>query len=114
MTGNDTPAMTHGQNESILFARASSSAPADQGFAKRAGAADGSSARREPLEEARREGERSGEEKESRYSAMKQISLRAQKRKRTVCAVGLAYLLGWQVEGMGWKGKERKGRTLLV
>jgi len=32
----------------------------------------------------RREGDRMGEEKERRYSAMKKISLKAQKRKRTV------------------------------
>jgi hypothetical protein len=32
----------------------------------------------------RREGERSGEEKERRYRAMKKTSFRAQKRKRTV------------------------------
>jgi hypothetical protein len=33
----------------------------------------------------RRDGERSGEEKERRYRAMKKSSLRAQKVKRTVC-----------------------------
>ena len=35
----------------------------------------------------RREGERSGEEKDRRYSAMKKSSLRAQKRKSTVCPI---------------------------
>ena len=34
MTGNDTPAMTQGQKLSILFARASSNAPALHGLAK--------------------------------------------------------------------------------
>jgi hypothetical protein len=32
----------------------------------------------------RRDGDRSGEEKDRRYRAMKKVSLRAQKRKRTV------------------------------
>lgn len=36
---------------------------------------------------ARREGESSGEEKERRYSAMKKVSFRRQKRNRTVCVV---------------------------
>jgi hypothetical protein len=34
MTGKDTPAITHGQKLSILFARASSNAPALYGLAK--------------------------------------------------------------------------------
>lgn len=35
MTGRLTPAMTQGQNESILFARANSNAPALYGFMRR-------------------------------------------------------------------------------
>lgn len=73
MTGNEIPAMTHGQNESILFARASSNAPALYGFAKRE-AADGlegfpgtSVAAASPLVVTwRRDGDRRGEEKERR------------------------------------------------
>ena len=34
---------------------------------------------------ARRDGESSGDEKERRYSAMKKVSFRRQKRKSTVC-----------------------------
>jgi hypothetical protein len=90
MTGADTVARIHGTVESILFARASSIAPADQGDVKtRATTAvvlgrvvlllvDGG---------LRREGEISGEEKERRYSDMKKSSLRAQKVKRTFCLV---------------------------
>jgi hypothetical protein len=75
MTGALTPAMTHGQNESILFARASSSAPADHGLAKSVCGAtcDGLPGWREPGTGVpagvlvwRREGERRGEEKERR------------------------------------------------
>lgn len=41
MTGNDTPAITHGQKLSILFARANSIAHALPGVAKRADGCDG-------------------------------------------------------------------------
>lgn len=73
MMGKLTPAITQGQKESILLARASSSAPALYGFAK-SDAIDtceglpGCS--EEPLVLSdvvwRREGERRGEEKERR------------------------------------------------
>lgn len=83
--------MTQGQKESILFARASSSAPALYGLAKSEvrETCEGLPGCREtplalPGEVCRREGERSGEEKERRYRAMKKTSFKAQKRKRTV------------------------------
>lgn len=91
MTGNDTPAMIHGHVLSILFALANSSAPALYGLAK---SIDGTGCAGLPgcVDEPgvlgrgwRREGDRMGDEKERRYSAMKNISLKAQKRKRTVC-----------------------------
>lgn len=73
MTGKEIPAITHGQNESILFARASSNAPALYGLAKR-DAADGlegfPGTREAPasplLTTWRRDGERRGEENERR------------------------------------------------
>ncbi len=91
MTGKLIPAMTHGQNESILLALASSSAPALYGFAKREATEmceglPGCSVL--PLipsgDVCKSEGERSGDEKERRYRAMKKTSLSAQKRNRTV------------------------------
>ena len=73
MTGNEAPANTHGQNESSLFARASSSAPADQGLANNEAAegCEGLPGWRVPGVEVsslscRRDGERRGEEKERR------------------------------------------------
>lgn len=88
ITGKLTPANTQGQNESILFARASSSAPALQGLAnrERADTCDGFPGCSEPgtSDVCNREGDKSGDEKESRYSAIKNVSLRVQKRKSTV------------------------------
>jgi hypothetical protein len=80
----------HGTNESILFARASSNAAALWGLAKMnfGGGLAGDPGWRVVLvplpETCSREGDRYGEEKERRYSAMKNTSLRAQKTKRTV------------------------------
>lgn len=66
MMGKLTPAITQGQKESILLARASSSAPALYGFAK----SDAIDTCEAPLVLSdvawRREGERRGEEKERR------------------------------------------------
>lgn len=84
--------MTQGQNESILFARANSNAPALLGLAKRKDAEglDGLPGWREAAAPVplfvtwRRDGERRGEEKDRRYRAMKKTSLNMQKRKRTV------------------------------
>lgn len=78
MMGAEIPVSTHGQKLSILFARAISRAPALHGLAKRVvgwatGTALGCS----------REGESVGEEKESRYNPMKNISFMAQKVNRT-------------------------------
>ena len=77
----------HGTVESILFARAASIAPAENGDAKNMlglGAAGVPGLSDEGLEEsAKSVGLRYGEEKDSRYSAMKKVSLRAQKVKRT-------------------------------
>jgi len=90
MTGRLTPAMTHGQNESILFARANSNAAALWGFAKRkeAGKAGFPSWSVWPaspfFDTCNRDGDKRGDEKDRRYRAIKKISLRAQKRKRTV------------------------------
>lgn len=94
MIGKLTPAITHGQKESILLARANSNAPALWGLANKKDA-DGEAgfpgwreAADEPLSPTwRRDGERSGEENERRYSAMKKISLSAQKRNKTVWTV---------------------------
>lgn len=92
MTGKLIPAMIQGKVESILFARASSKAPAECGLANRndAGVCDGFPGCRDwpavPLVAIwRRDGDRRGEEKDSRYRAMKKTSLRQQKRKSTVC-----------------------------
>lgn len=69
MTGNETPAITHGQKLSILFARASSIAQALPGVAKIAEGCDGLPG----CDVApglsfigRRDGDRMGEEKERR------------------------------------------------
>ena len=70
--GKDTPAITHGQKLSILFARASSSAPALYGLAKSVDGAgcDGLPGWAEEPGEfgigCKREGERIGDEKERR------------------------------------------------
>jgi hypothetical protein len=72
MTGAETPVMTHGQNLSILLARAISRAPALHGLAKRlvgTGLAGFPGCTEEgcaPPTGWRREGDRIGEEKESR------------------------------------------------
>lgn len=70
MTGNETPASTHGQKLSILFARASSIAQALPGAAKSvdAGCVGFPGWADEPgdLSTGRSEGERMGEEKERR------------------------------------------------
>lgn len=77
MIGAEMPVMTHGQKLSILFARASSRAPALQGLEKRldSGATAGdpgcaeavpSPAPPSPPTGWRREGDRVGEEKERR------------------------------------------------
>jgi hypothetical protein len=82
--------ITHGTNESILFARASSNAAALWGLAKMnfGGGLAGDPGWRVVLvplpETCSREGDRYGEEKERRYSAMKKTSLRQQQTKRTV------------------------------
>ena len=96
MTGKLTPAKTQGQKLSILLARASSRAPAECGLANRWRSSDELTCAPWLMMAcaawsgtvSRREGERSGEEKESRYSAMKKASLRAQATKRTVCGRG--------------------------
>jgi hypothetical protein len=91
MMGKLTPAMTHGTNESILFALANSNAAALWGLRKSdapgcAGLPGWKEAPVVPLfVTCRRDGERKGEEKERRYRAMKKTSFNAQKRKRTVC-----------------------------
>lgn len=74
MIGAEMPVMTHGQKLSILFARASSRAPALQGLEKRldngATAGDPGCAEAAPSPSPptgwRREGDRIGEEKERR------------------------------------------------
>lgn len=86
--------MTQGQKLSILFARAISKAPADQGLANRvdgagmAGLPGWTDWAMVPVSLGsgwRRDGERVGLLKERRYSPMKKISFKAQKTKRTVC-----------------------------
>ena len=91
MMGADVRVKIHGTVESILFARAISIAPADQGLVKNM---EGFGAAGEPgwIEvgdclSPSKVGERSGELKERRYSAMKKISFMAQKVKRTFCMV---------------------------
>ena len=86
MTGAETTARIQGTVLSILFALACSIAPALHGFGRMLAGTLG-----EPgwIEEnspfsAKRDGERYGEEKDSRYSAMKNSSFKAQTRKRTV------------------------------
>ena len=70
MIGNETPAITHGQKLSILFARASSMAHALPGAAKKVDAENAGlpSWVDDPgvLSVGRSEGERVGEEKERR------------------------------------------------
>ena len=92
MIGAETPVITQGQKLSILLALAISRAPALHGLAKRLlgaawagfpgcaeeGWASGIGCRRD--------GERVGEEKESRYRPMKNSSLRAQQMKSTTCS----------------------------
>lgn len=90
MIGALIPARIQGKVESILFARANSRAPALYGLVN--------SCRRTELltcapiwiaaafdspRGSRSCGDKSGEEKDSRYKAMKKISLRAQQTKRT-------------------------------
>lgn len=78
----------HGTVESILFARAASIAPAENGDGKNKlgfGAAGVPGVSVEGLASAKSVGLKRGEEKERRYSAMKKISFRAQKVKRTHC-----------------------------
>jgi hypothetical protein len=87
--GAETPVMTHGQKLSILFALASSIAPALHGLENKVETrADVPCllARNCASEEmgSRRPGESIGEEKERRYSPMKNNSFMAQKMKRTV------------------------------
>lgn len=84
--------MIHGIVESILFARANSKAAALCGLANMREEADGPeglpgrSVDPAPLVflTSNKEGERNGEEKERRYRAMKNTSLRQQKRNKTV------------------------------
>lgn len=70
ITGNDTPAITHGQKLSILFARANSIAHALPGAANRVDEGKdglpGSAEDPGDFSVGRREGESVGEEKESR------------------------------------------------
>jgi len=85
-------AMTHGPVESILFARANSSAPALCGLKRRdtgpLGLPGTSVLGASPcLVTWRRDGDRRGEENDRRYRAMKKVSLRAQNRKSTVLFV---------------------------
>lgn len=82
---------------SILFARAISRAPALQGLTKSAvgfglAGEPGWVETTPPLVELRREGDRSGDEKDRRYSAMKKTSFRAQNTNRTVCDSSSAYV----------------------
>ena len=63
MTGKLIPAITHGQKLSILFALASSRAPALYGEAKMV---DGAGGEGLPGRAVRRSGERMGDENESR------------------------------------------------
>jgi hypothetical protein len=88
MIGAEVKVKIHGTVESILFARAISIAPADHGLVKNI---EGFGAAGEPgwmdvgfCLSPRRVGERSGEEKERRYRAMKKISFMAQNVKRTL------------------------------
>jgi hypothetical protein len=91
MMGSEMIASVHGTTESILFALASSNAPALHGFANK-DAADGCVGLPGWREEAaspdfavvRREGERYGEENDNRYRAMKKSSFAAQQTNRTV------------------------------
>lgn len=88
MMGNDTMAAIHGIVESILFARAISMAPADHGEVKSrdgfgAGGLLSTVAGVIPERGSRSCGDNIGDEKERRYRAMKNISLRAQKVNRT-------------------------------
>lgn len=96
MTGKEMMAKAQGTALSILFARAYSIAPADQGLAN---SMDGFGAAglpgwREAAEPSvigslRSVGERMGELKERRYTAMKKSSLRAQKVNRTFCTTDI-------------------------
>lgn len=81
--------MTHGQKESILFARANSSAAALCGLEKIKGeGAEGLPGWRlapaSPDLISSNDGERSGDEKERRYRAMKKTSFKQQNMNRTV------------------------------
>lgn len=93
MTGKDTAARIHGTVLSILLARAISMAPADHGLVKRS---DGLGAAGDPGVRlagvsgfCSSDGVRSGDENDSRYSAMKKSSFSAQKVKRTFCELAI-------------------------
>ena len=87
MTGKEIPASAQGPKLSILFALASSMAEALPGAMSRprpgraglAGCADDPGS----LPNGSNDGESMGDEKESRYKAMKKSSLKVQKMKRT-------------------------------
>jgi hypothetical protein len=90
MIGAETPVITQGQKLSILFARASSNAPALHGLAK---SIDGAGWAGLPgcVDEATSpptgwssDGERMGEENDRRYRPIKKSSLKKQKMKSTV------------------------------
>lgn len=82
--------MIHGTVLSILFARASSRAPADHGLANNdaaGGVAGLPGCKLEALSEPTwsSDGDKSGLENDNKYTAMKKVSLRAQVRNNTVC-----------------------------
>lgn len=83
ITGTLMAASVHGRTLSILFARAISMAAAEYGFMKSFFCNCSPFSTPEPTIGARSEGVRRGEEKESRYKAMKNSSLSAQTVKRT-------------------------------
>jgi hypothetical protein len=92
ITGRLIAAIAQGSVESILFALANSNAPALCGLNRRdpglLGFPGWSVVGPSPcFVTSRRDGERSGEEKERRYSAMKKVSLNRQNRKRTVWTI---------------------------
>lgn len=85
--------ITHGIRLSILFALASSKAPALHGLVKSVlarvpGCKEGWSS----ATGSRREGERVGDEKERRYRPMKNSSLRAQQTNKTTCPASISFL----------------------
>lgn len=86
MTGPETTARIHGTVLSILFALASSIAAALQGFGRMLLGTFGEPGWAEVASPvgAKSEGERYGEENDSKYSAMKKSSFRAQTVKSTV------------------------------